>query len=63
MEVTRDPPEFRPVTIRIETQDELDMLLAIIASVARNNIHHTPPVVRAAVDIERTLTNLLNEED
>lgn len=63
MKVTRDPPEFRPVTIRIETQDELDMLLAIIANVARNNIHHTPPVVRAAIDVERTLTDLLNRDD
>jgi hypothetical protein len=63
MKVTRDPPEFRPVTIRIETQDELDMLLAIIANVARNNTHLTMPVIRAAVDVEHTLTDLLNRED
>lgn len=49
MEVTRDPPQFRPVTIRLETQDELDQLLAIIDTVADNRINHTPPTIRAAM--------------
>lgn len=63
MKVTRDPPAFRPVTIRLETQDELDKLLAIIASVARNNTHLTATVIRAAVDMEHTLTDTLNRDD
>jgi len=63
MKVTRDPPAFRPVTIRLETQDELDKLLAIIANVARNNAHLTVAVIRAAVDMEHTLTDLLNRDD
>ena len=28
--ITRDDPAFRPVTIRIESQDDLDKLYAII---------------------------------
>lgn len=67
MDVTRDPPEFRPVTIRIETQDELDKLLAIVANVARSNIHFAPAadpsMFRFAIDMERSLTDLLNRED
>lgn len=63
MEITRDPPEFRPVTIRIETQDELDKLVAIVAGVARNSINHTPQVIAAAKDFAARLCSLLNEDN
>lgn len=47
--ITRDNPAFRPVTIRIESQDDLDKLYAIIDTVACDRINHTPQLIRAAI--------------
>ena len=58
MVVTQDAPKFRPVTIRVETQDELDMLHAVIGAVADNRIQHTQQVIRAAVDLRIMLNRL-----
>ena len=60
--ITRDDPLFRPVTIRIESQDDLDKLLAIIRAVAENRINHTPQIIRAAMDFRRDLLNTINED-
>lgn len=62
MQITRDEPAFRPVTIRIESEDDLDKLLAIIDNVACNRINHTPPVIRAAVDFRNQLFNIIEGE-
>lgn len=63
MEVTRDPAPFRPVTIRLETEDELDKLIAALNNVACNVIHHTPQVVRAAIEMVREIEQQINKDD
>ncbi len=62
MKLTRDEPKFRPVNIRIETQDEFDQLFYIISDVAENRVNHVPQVINAAVNIRDTLVRLLDEE-
>ena len=59
--ITRDDPLFRPVTIRIESQDDLDKLYAIIDTVACNRINHTPQLIRAAVDFRTALFNVIDQ--
>lgn len=58
MDITRDDPTFRPVTIRIETQDELDQFLAVISAVANNQINHLPQVSKAAKTLYSQLSTL-----
>lgn len=60
--ITRDNPTFRPVTIRIDSQDDLDKLLAIIDTVACNRISHQPQHVSAAVDFRTAIANAINED-
>lgn len=62
MEIYKDAPEFRPITIRIETQDELDQLFAIIDNVAENRLNHIPPIITAAKVILRNLTKCIESE-
>lgn len=62
MQITRDETAFRPVTIRIESEDDLDKLIAIIDNVACNRISHTPQVIRAAVDFRNQLFNIIEGE-
>ena len=62
IDITRDDPDFRPVTIRIESQDDLDKLLAIIRAVAENRINHTPQIIRAAVDFRTAITNTIDKD-
>lgn len=62
MQLSRDEPEFRPVTIRIENQCELDQLYAIIDTVAQNKINHVPQVIRAAVDFRNAIQRIINED-
>ena len=62
VQITRDESAFRPVTIRVESQDELDKLLIIINNVACNRISHTPQVIRAAVDFRNQLFNIIEGE-
>jgi len=63
MKITRDPAAFRPVTIRLESEDEVAKLVAIVAGVARNSINHTPQVIAAAKDFNVRFCHLLNVED
>lgn len=65
MKITRDPAAFRPVTIRLESEDEVDKLAAIVNAVARNRINHTPQLVAAAkhLDVWFRRRRLLNEEE
>jgi hypothetical protein len=63
MIVTQDKPKFRPVTVRIETQDELDMLLAVISNVAENRINPIPQVIVAAKDLRVSIFDIINSED
>lgn len=58
MEISIAPIPFRPVTIVLESQDEVDKLIAIISGVAENRINHTPPVIRAAIDLVRKLVEI-----
>lgn len=60
MEITRDPVPFRPVTIKLETQDDFDNLLAIVGQVAVGAPHHlpSPPTVKAAQTLRRLLCEL-----
>lgn len=60
--ITRDEPAFRPVTIRIDSQDDLDKLLTIIDNVACNRISHSSPVLRAAIDLRNRLFTIINED-
>ena len=55
MIVTIAEPQYRPVTIVLETQDELDKIVAIVAAVAQNKINHTPALIRAADDMAKDL--------
>lgn len=61
MLLTRDNPRFRPVTIRLEKQDELDQLLAIIEAVAGNKINHVPGVITVAKRLLADLNTLIEE--
>lgn len=62
MQIAIAKAKFRPVTIVLETQDELDQLLAVIADVADNRITHLSSVVAAANalhdDITKTVETL-----
>lgn len=56
------PAEFRPVSIVLETQDELDAFLAIVGNVAENRINHTAPIIRAAVDMRASVLRAINQD-
>ena len=60
MKIKLDPQLFRPVTIRIENQDELDQLLAIVDNVAENRVSHAPQIIAAAKEMRCAIYNLLN---
>lgn len=60
--ITRDNPAFRPVTIRIESQDDLDKLYAIIEAVASNRINHTQQLIRAALDFHTAIADIINKD-
>jgi hypothetical protein len=60
MEVSIAPASFRPVTIVLDTQDEVDKLIAVLSGVAENRINHTPPVIRAAIDLRADLVRALD---
>ena len=57
MIVTQAEPEFRPITIVLETQEEYDKLVAILASVSRNAINHTYGEIEAAKSLLKDLTD------
>ena len=50
------------MTIRLESEDELDKLVAIVAGVARNSTNHTPQVIAAAKDFNARFCRLRNDE-
>lgn len=60
--ITRDNPAFRPVTIRIESQDDLDKLYAIIEAVASNRINHAPQLIHVLVDFRTPIANALEKD-
>jgi len=63
MIVTQDKSKFRPITLRIETQDELDVLLVVISNVAENRINHSQPAIVAAKDLRASILDIINSED
>lgn len=60
MKVTQSSPSFRPVTIELETEDDVDKLMAILSAVAENRIHHSPAIIRAAIDIRSSIEESLD---
>lgn len=63
IEVTRDAPTFRPVTLRITQEDDLDKLLAVLSNVAENRIQHAPQIIKAAVELRSSLLEVINKDD
>lgn len=61
MKLSQEPALFRPINIRIEHQDELDMLQEIICAVAENSINPRPPVIQAAKDMRIKLFSLASD--
>jgi hypothetical protein len=55
MRVSIAPAEFRPVSVVLEDRDDFDKLMAIVAAVAENRIHHAPALIRAAVDMRAAI--------
>jgi len=56
MNITVGKPQFRPVTIVIETQDELDQLEKILYTLKNNVINYNPQVIRAAAKFHEQLS-------
>lgn len=63
MKVTIAPLPFRPITIVLDSQDEVDRLIAVLSGVAENRINHTSPVIRAAIDLRAHIVGLLDLAD
>jgi hypothetical protein len=49
------------VTITLETQDELDMLVACLVAVSCNCINHTQALIRAATQLRDTIQDNLED--
>lgn len=60
MKVTQSSPSFRPVIIELETEDDVDKLMAILSAVAENRINHSPAIIRAAIDIRSSIEEFLD---
>jgi hypothetical protein len=58
MKIFQDIPLFRPVTIKLENQDEYDQLLEIVSAVAANRINNTEQVIKAAQVFKNMLYNV-----
>lgn len=56
MKITVAEPAFRPVTIVLETQDELDQLEKILYTLKNNVINYNPQVIRAATEFDKHLS-------
>jgi hypothetical protein len=54
--IEMDEPQFRPLTIRIETQDDYDKLFAIVSAVADDKLVRAPQVIDAARQFRHALT-------
>ena len=61
MKIFQDIPLFRPITIRLENQDEYDQLLEIIAAVAANKINYPVNLVGAAQVFKNMLYNVAED--
>lgn len=59
MKITVAKPEYRPVTIVLETQDQLDQFMWIIENVANNQINHHAQVINVAKNIRSHLKQKL----
>lgn len=58
MEIEQDAPQFRPVTLRLYTEDDFDQLVAIVLAVAQNRINHTPAMIGAATRLAELLARV-----
>lgn len=62
MKMSITKPQYRPVTIVLETQDDFDMFDAVLYAVSMNAVHIQPHVIKAARDMSHML-NHLEERD
>lgn len=62
MQISQADPEYRPVTIILETQDDFDKFDAIVRSVAANKTNYDHSLVGAAKEFVRVLEKLNPEE-
>lgn len=58
MDFSIDNVEFRPITIRLECQNDYDKMCYILEQVANNRINHPNNVIEAAKDILKGLTEV-----
>jgi hypothetical protein len=61
MRVWKDQAVFQPITIVIESQDELDQMEFLFASVAENKINHIPQLVTVARQMVKLINNAKEE--
>jgi len=59
MRITVANAEYRPVTIVLETQDQLDQFMWILENVANNVINHPAQIINVARNMKNHLTQVL----
>ena len=62
MQIKIADPQFQPVTIVLETQDELDQFQSILHAVSNNVIHYRPQIMNAARIMREQLHQRLVDE-
>lgn len=58
MDFSIDAAEFRPITIKLESQDDYDKMCYILEQVANNRINHPHNAIEAAKSILKGLTEI-----
>lgn len=55
--IEQDEPQFRPLTIRLETQDDYDKFYAIVSAVADDKLVRVPQVIEEAKKLRAALNS------
>jgi hypothetical protein len=58
LQVYQAAPKYRPVTIVLETKDDLDQVVMIMQTVADNRVVHLPQLSKAA----KTILSMIHSE-
>lgn len=61
MLILKAEPAYRPITIILESPDDLDKFLTIFQTVANNSINHSPRTVAAAKEFLNMLQAYLED--